>query len=208
MQARTLLRVVALASVLLVLAAAAQAERRPLTPDEGDRVARAALRFAHVEYFDGDATVEGVPYLWGGRLTVEEFLDRLAGGESPRTLGTDASGVAVAALRALDADLRFAGAPDGQPAWLPDATSAILYRWNVTHVSTDDVQPGDLIFFRGETGDGISGVGIVTGSRDGRVEFVVASAREGRVVHTFLRTAGDYWQTRVAAIGRFLLPPR
>ncbi len=66
---------------------------------------------------------------------------------------------------------------------------------------------GDLVFFGG-TVDGevyVSGVGVVTGRSGTRVDFVVASAREGRVIHTFARTDGDYWRGNIVGAGRFLV---
>src|SRR5690606_26857345 len=50
------------------------AGRRPLTEEEGRLVAQAALAYAEVEYWAGGALRKGMPYLWGGRTTVEQLL--------------------------------------------------------------------------------------------------------------------------------------
>ncbi|MBO8141462.1 MAG: C40 family peptidase [Firmicutes bacterium] len=195
-----------LASLAAFLAAAAVAEtgRRPLTEEEGLRVAEAARAYAEVTYTMGETSFTGIPYAWGGRVTVEEFLASLEGGGDIEELGVDASGVAVNALRAVDPNVRFLARPGDDPVYWADATSAVLYEFNVAPVASDELRAGDLIFFRSGEGT-ISGVAVVTGRRGNRVDFVVASARQGRVIHTFARTDGDYWRQHIAGGGRFLL---
>lgn len=215
--------------------------RRPLTEEEGVRVARAALAYAEVEYVVGGVVQQGMPYVWGGRTTVEQLLNvvaqaaaddatpALAGsaadpgaGQSAAQpgagavgsgtgsligLGVDASGVAVNALRALGPAVRFAASGGASPAWLADATSSMLYHYNVVHLDPSEIRAGDLIFF-GTAGAGtvsVTGVGVVTGRSGTRVDFVVASAREGRVVATFARTDGEYWRDNIVGAGRFLI---
>lgn len=209
--------------------------RRPLTVEEGLRVAEAALAFAELEYVSGDTVLRGMPYLWGGRTTVTEFSSAVEGADraamteqqvvpatastasdadpAPKAeaalsgLGVDASGVAVNALRSLGIGLRFAASGGDEPVWWADATSAVLYDFNVVAVPPEELRAGDLVFF-GRTLDGdiyVSGVGVVTGRTGTRVDFVVASAREDRVIHTFARTDGDYWQGNIVGAGRFLV---
>lgn len=175
--------------------------RRPLTEEEGQRVAEAALAFANLEFTSAGGVQSGMPYVWGGRTTVEEFSAAVSG------LGVDASGVAVNSLRSLGAGVRFAATAGDAPTWWADATSTLLYNFNVVAVDPSGLRAGDLVFF-GESRDGdvsVSGVGVVTGRAGTRVDFVVASAREGRVIHTFARTDGDYWQSNIVGAGRFLV---
>lgn len=185
--------------------AAAALERRPLTEEEGRQVALAALAFAEVTYTVGNETFQGVPYRWGGRMSVGEFLTRVAGGDAVNGLGVDASGLAVAALRAAVPGVRFLAAPADKPTFWADATSAVLYEFNVAPVEPADLRAGDMLFFRSADG-GVGGVAVVTGKNGTRVDFVVASSRQGRVVHTFARTDGEYWRDQILGAGRFLVP--
>lgn len=223
--------------------------RRPLTPEEGARVAEAALAYAELEFTAAGTVYTGMPYLWGGRTTVDEFAAAVSGtvedvyvthdgtasdGDMtdvasseedavPATapaasfptssaaavsgLGVDASGVAVNALRSLGTGVRFAATAGDDPVWWADATSALLHDFNVVEVDPIELRAGDLVFFGGVL-DGdvyVSGVGVVTGRTGTRVDFVVASARAGRVIHTFARTDGDYWQGNIVGAGRFLV---
>lgn len=181
------------------------AERRPLTEEEGRAVALAALAYAEVTYTLGEETFQGVPYQWGGRVSVQEFLDRVAGGDGADEVGVDASGVAVMALRAVFPGVRFlAGTPDNLYYWA-DATSAVLHAFNVAPVDPGELRAGDLIFFNSGDG-GVGGVAVVTGKTGTRVDFVVASSRQGRVIHSFARTDGDYWRNQILGGGRFLVP--
>jgi len=282
------------------------AGRRPLTEEEGRRVAQAALAYAEVEYDVLGETHVGMPYLWGGRTTLAELRAAVAeinaavaavaapaedetaatqpdvaasgaaesdaaaepgaaessaaefdaaepgaaesdaaaepgavagsdaveaGAAAPGAVaddenaagaageaaadaaaalsgvGVDASGLAVNALRALGPGVRFAATAGHNPTWWADATSAVLYNFNVVHLDPVELRAGDLVFFGG-TVDGevfVQGVGVVTGRSGTRVDFVVASAREGRVIHTFARTDGDYWRSNIIGAGRFLV---
>lgn len=179
-------------------------ERRLLTEEEGRRVAEAALAYAEITYTIGGEEFQGVPYRLGGRVSVEEFLARTAGGDGVDELGVDASGVAVGALRAAIPGVRFlAGSPDKPVLWA-DASSAVLHEFNVAAVDPGELRAGDFIFFRSADG-GVGGVAVVTGRTGTRVDFVVASARQGRVVHTFARTDGDYWREQIVGGGRLLV---
>lgn len=244
------LSVVAVVTALVLFVGAGIAmetdSRRPLTAEEGAKVAQAALAFAEAEFSVAGTVYKGVPYLWGGRTTVDQFLaavedatsvaeatgaattvsetdpaaDEEAGAATATPvapeeayaaavsgLGVDASGLAVNALRALGPNVRFAASLGPEPTWWADATSALLYDYNVIHIEPEEVRAGDLVFF-GTTLDekvSVSGVGIVTGRAGTRVDFVVASARQGKVIHTFARTDGDYWQGNIVGVGRFLV---
>lgn len=214
--------------------------RRVLTEEEGRRLAEAALSFAEVRYVVRGEAYTGMPYLWGGRSSLEELQaavadindavvpvsapapaddgarpdEQQAAPESPAlpgallpAVGVDASGVVVNALRTLYPDVRFAATAGDEPTWWADATSALLYQFNTVHLDPAELRAGDLVFFGG-TVDGevyVSGVGVVTGRSGTRVDFVVASAREGRVIHTFARTDGDYWRGNIVGAGRFLV---
>lgn len=227
----------------------ASAGRRPLTEEEGQRVAEAALAYAQFEFESAGAMYTGMPYLWGGRTTIEQFsvavAEALEAAEAmpapasessasddgvgldedavpvvtpvaapedvlPSALsefGVDASGLAVNALRSLGPGVRFAATVGDDPVWWADATSAMLHDFNVVAVDGSRLRAGDLVFF-GTTRDGdvsVSGVGVVTGRTGTRVDFVVASAREGRVIQTFARTDGDYWRGNIVGAGRFLM---
>lgn len=206
-------------------AAAADDDRRPLTEEEGALLAQAALAYADVEFVAGGTVYKGMPYLWGGRATVDQLLaaaeafgedeavPALAGGAAAQPtdvlsgVGVDASGLVVNALRQLRPNVRFAAAAGPNRQWLSDATSSLLYHYNVVHIDPAELRAGDFVFFGSVAGDAVSvsGVGVVTGRSGTRVDFVVASARAGRVIHTFARTDGDYWRNHIVGAGRFLL---
>lgn len=208
--------VLALAGMASVFGATAKAAQ-PLGPEQGEQVAAAALAYATTTYTVGEDEFSGVPYAWGGRLSVDDFLQRVAEGAGGAAgeevveatsvpFGVDASGVAVNALRSLGADVRFAAAGGDNPPLWADATSVLLFEHNVATVVPMEARAGDLVFFGGE--DGVSGVGVVTERAGTVVHFVVASAREGKVIHTFARTDGDYWRDNIVGVGRFLLLPQ
>lgn len=185
------------------LAIASEAERVPITEEEGQRIAEAALSYTEVQPI---ATAEpGMPFLWGGRTTLEELVQYAGPGGVPETVGVDASGLVVNVLRAvLGPDVRFVASVGGRKVRLADATSRILYEDNVQAVEPQRARPGDLLFF-GQDGD-ISGVAVVVERRGDRIDFVVASARTGRVIRTFARIGGEYWQKTIVGVGRFLKP--
>lgn len=198
----SLLLMMALAGSLPLGAAAA--ERVPVTEAEGREIAAAALRFTEVQ-LPGGAAEPGMPYLWGGRTTVEELAQSAQGGDAPASVGVDASGLVVNALRTVfGPGIRFVGMVDGARAQLADATSHLLYGYNVQPVEPARARPGDLLFF-GQDGN-ISGVAVVVENGGDRLDFVVASARAGRVIRTFARIGGDYWNSAIAGVGRFLKP--
>lgn len=220
---RNILVVVLLGVAVAMVAAGADAawDRRPLTAEEGQQVAEAALAYAEVTYSVGDEEQQGVAYAWGGRATVQQFLASVSGyeggGEPPADdaapVGVDASGLVVNALRSLNAGIRFAASPGDKPVLLADANSSSLYAYNVTPVEPEQVRPGDLLFFgrRSDEEEGstvsVTGVAVITRQEGERVYFVTASQRQGRVVHTFARIGGDYWRDNIVGAGRFLYGP-
>lgn len=184
---------------------AAEPGRVPVTEEEGRRIAAAALRYTEVEPAGSAASERGMPFLWGGRSTVEELAQGAGVGDSAGVLGVDASGLVVNVMRTVfGSGIRFVAVVDGEEVRLADATSHILYRYNVEPVDPREARPGDLLFF-GRDGD-INGVAVVAERGAGRIDFVVASARAGRVIRTFARIGGEYWQNSVAGLGRFLKP--
>lgn len=185
--------------------AAADDGRVPVTEEEGRRIAEAALRYTEVMPAGADPSEPGMPYLWGGRNTIEDLtaVPAMTGASEP--VGVDASGLVVNALReALGPDVRFAASVDGETVRWADATSRTLYQDNVQAVDPRQARAGDLLFF-GSDGD-VTGVAVVVEKQGERIDFVVASARAGRVIRTFARIGGDYWQSAIVGVGRFLKP--
>lgn len=194
-----------LSLVWVSFAAAADDGRIPVTEEEGRRIAEAALRYTEVRPSGADGSEAGMPYRWGGRSTIDDLAALSALTGSPEAVGVDASGLVVNALReALGRDVPFVASVDGGQVRLTDATSRILYHDNVQAVEPEQARPGDLLFF-GADGD-ITGVAVVVENRGDRIDFVVASARAGRVIRTFARIGGDYWQRAIVGVGRFLKP--
>lgn len=188
-------------------------ETMALEQEDVQHIVDRALAYATVTYVVDDEEMQGVPYLWGGRTDLGTFQDATAGGDvtmrALEGLGLDASGLVVAVLRDVYPDIRFLAAENRQPVLWADATSAILYEYNSVAVEPGDVRAGDLVFFGTRSAEGVvdvGGVGLVTGRSGTRVNFVVASAGQGRIVHTFARTDGDYWRENIIGSARFALP--
>lgn len=200
------------AGLFSVASMAAEGERAPITEETGRRLAEAARAYAEVTYVAAGEERQGMPYAWGGRTGLDGLEDGLAGGDDdggvPEGVGVDASGLVVAALRDVLGEVRFFASAGGDVLWA-DATSALLYEWNTTAVDPQDARAGDMVFF-GASGEDdaptVDGVGVVTGTSGGRVDFVVASPGQGRVVHTFARIEGEYWQDNIVGVGRLALP--
>lgn len=174
-------------------------------PIASDTEARAALdeaiRYASYTFEAEDGRRTGIPYKLGGRTTIDEFsLDIDAGDKH----GVDASGLVVVAYRSVFPGLRFR-VGEGEPAFRRDVTSSLLYEYNIERVDLEAARPGDLIFFTGSTGTGIAGVAIFERLHDDVVHYVVPSANQGRVIRTFSRVEGDYWQTRFKGAGRLIV---
>lgn len=192
---------VLLLPAVLQAADEAVSHRRPLTAQEGLLVAEAALRYARLT-IPGSAEEPGVPYVWGGRTSAEEYLRQAGSGSGGQKLGVDASGLVVNALRVLG-PVKFVDRHGDRLVYVSDANSRTLFEHNVEPVPPHQLRAGDLLFF----GDAqnVTGVAIVIGRQGDRVDFVVASQRAGRVIQTFARIDGPYWREAVVGGGRFLL---
>lgn len=176
----------------------------PVSDAVAARALAEAERYAIVTYRYRGETMTGVAYKWGGRLSVDEYLAAVAQGAEPgRDVGVDASAVVVNAYLAADPDHRFVVEAGGGRRLVADVTSADLYRWNIRPVATDELRPGDLIFFQDERGN-VSGVAVFERREGPNVHFIVASAGQGKVVRTFLNVNNTYWNTRVKGAGRLL----
>lgn len=163
-----------------------------------------ALRYADVTYQVDGRAERGVAYRFGGRMSVDEFVRAVAEGKRPGAeAGVDASGLVVQAYRAAAPGWRFVEMQGGTARLVADAGSASLYRWNVRVVPVEELRPGDLIFFKNESGQ-VSGVAIFERREGPNVHFVVASAGAGKAIRTFLNVNNEYWKTRVLAAGQLL----
>lgn len=181
----------------------------PLSEEQGRRLAEAAAAFADVTYSLGDEEKQGMPYVWGGRAGVAAFVDAVAGGGASEDglegVGVDASGLVVGALKDAFPEARFFAPVDGGVVLWSDTNSVALFQHNVLALEPSQVRAGDLVFFGTPSDDGavqVGGVGVVTGRSGTRVDFVVASAGQGRVIRTFARTDGEYWQNNIVGVGR------
>lgn len=66
-----------------------------------------------------------------------------------------------------------------------------------------DAQPGDLIFFKGQSGDQIGHVGIITKTYpNGIIEFISSTSSKGVILQS---TQLNYWETRFVKIKRLVL---
>ncbi len=178
--------------------------RAPVADGVARRALEEALRFADVIYQWEGRAEQGVAYLWGGRMSVDEYLQAVAEGKRPGVeAGVDASGLVVQAYRAADPAIRFVVESGGGEQRVRDVSSGALYRWNVRTVPVDELRPGDLIFFQNSSGQ-VSGVAIFERREGPNVHFVVASANSGKVIRTFLNVNNEYWKTRVLGAGQLL----
>jgi len=181
--------------------AAAQA---PVSAEVAARALDEALLYATVTYDVDGRTTQGVAYLWGGRMTLDEYLRAVSAGKKPGVeAGVDASALVVNAYRAADPGRRFRYVSGGEERWSTDATSAVIYEWNTEFVPYTSLRPGDLIFFQDEQGR-VTGVALFERLEGPNVHFVVASAGSGKVIRTFLNVNNNYWKTRVKGTGRLL----
>lgn len=185
---------------------AAVAPRQPISPDVAAQAAEEALNYARVRFPADGQTQQGMPFLLGGQTTLEQFLEAVQNGADPRSMGVDASGLVVNVYQSVIPGLTFLmqGGPSGLVE-VADASSSAIFYWNVNAVDVEAAMPGDLLFFKGASGEP-TGVAIVTQVAPDRVDFVVASARQGRVVETFARPGGTYWQGSILGLGRLLVP--
>ncbi len=182
------------------------ASRQPVSPEVAAQAAEEALNYARVQYPLNGESQQGMPFRLGGQTTLEQFLEAVQNGADPRSMGVDASGLVVNVYRSVIPGLTFL--MQGGPAGLvevTDANSAAIFYWNVNAVDLEEAVPGDLLFFKGASGDP-TGVAIITRIGPDRVDFVVASARQGRVVETFAWPGSAYWQGNILGLGRLLVP--
>lgn len=189
--------------LLALTSVAAAFDRTPLTAAEGEQLLAEVIRYATVEWHDGENVRRGVPYQWGGRLSVDEFLQAVEAGAGAAGMGVDASGLVVSAIRTLWPHFSFYVQQGSEMVPVRDINSALLFRWNVQAIDVDDLRPGDLIFFSDSSG-GIGGVGIYERTVGRNIRFVVASANAGSVIQTSVNRDGEYWATRFAGAGRLL----
>lgn len=100
-----------------------------------------------------------VAYLYGGRISVEQYLTELAKGREPGVdIGVDASALIVNSYRNVISDIRF-WFDDAKTTTVSDATSKILAEYNSYPLTQSEIVPGDLIFFKNTAGN-ITGAAI------------------------------------------------
>jgi cell wall-associated NlpC family hydrolase len=175
-------------------------EVRELTEEEGKAAVKTAMEYATVLYSDGQV---GVPYYWGGRITVENFLQAVSEGKT-EGVGVDASGLVVSVYPQVVKGLCFRIPQGTRFIWVADTNSSMLYEWNVRPLTVDELRAGDLIFFSSESSK-IGGVGIFVERVGRQIYYLVASANHNRVIHTFSNMDGTYWKDRFAGAGRLLV---
>lgn len=174
----------------------------PISDEEAQAFLQEAIRYATLSWQVGEERQTGVPYLWGGRTTLSQFLTAVEEGRDPAELGVDASGLVIGALQGVNPSLRFrVPAGDGYRMTL-NINSSSLYAYNILPISTEELRPGDLIFF-GSNGQ-ISGVAVYERTVGRNIRFVVASANSGKVVQIGANLDDEYWATRFAGAGRLL----
>jgi len=82
---------------------------------------------------------------------------------------------------------------------IPIAASSRAQFQQGVSVLSDEAEPGDLVFFRGDSK--VSHVGIITGKEDGKTYFIHASASRGVVIDCL---EDNYFRQRLAGIRRLL----
>lgn len=112
---------------------------------------------------------QGKPYVWGGRGP-EEF---------------DCSGLITWSYKKAVGEEKIFSKSGYK---MDDATMSDLYHWNVTHISLEDMEPGDILFFTMEEGEITHGGLFRKWINDTEFEFVHAST-----VHEEVRV--DTWST-------------
>jgi len=170
-----------------------------------DDIAAAALayakRYVNTEYEVAGELERGVAYMWGGRMSVEDYLAAIEAGATPGDdAGVDASAVVVRSYLAAQPGLRFETA-GGQ--LIADATSSTLYHYNVEFISVEQLRPGDLIFF-GTGPNHVTGVALFDRREGPNVHFIIASPRAGKVIQTFYNVNNETWNNQFVAAGRLI----
>ncbi len=162
--------------------------QKTVTPEQARAACNAALEYAN----------HGVYFKLGGQVTVEAF----AANPTPDQ-GIDASGLVVNVYRSVLGDIRFAAGGGEKPLLVADVASSHLFNWNTLSIGLDQLQAGDLLFFKNTAGR-ISGVGIFVKRQGDLVHFVIPSSSKGRVVETFYNIRNEYWQNQFAGAGRLV----
>lgn len=175
------------------------------TPEERHQALEAAREYVSVRYQYNGQERQGVAYLSGGQDTVADYLEKVKQGAEPgKKAGIDASGLVINAYKTVYPQLQFISrTPEGKKVMVRDASSEILYLWNIEPAAPEDLKPGDLIFFRSPQGR-INGVALYSGRQGNYIRIIVASYRKGKVIETGIRINGEYWNERVAGAGRLL----
>lgn len=146
-----------------------------------------------------------VAYLYGGRISVEQYLTELALCKEPGVdIGVDASALVVNSYRNVISDIRF-WFDDTKTTTVSDATSNILAEFNSNPLAQSEIVPGDLIFFKNAAGN-INGVAIFSHIQGNVIHFITASANKGKVVLTNARLDGNYWADAFGGFGRLTCP--
>ncbi|MBQ1833576.1 MAG: C40 family peptidase [Treponema sp.] len=134
---------------------------------------------------DYGLTLQGTPYVWGGKR--------------PET-GLDCSGfVGYVAEKALEKKI--------------SGSAAMMYK-SLEHISPEEREPGDLIFFAVKSGDtyNITHVGIYLGlyHGEGRLDgerIFLHSASDGKYTGVIVSSINDsYWEKHFYGYARFLPP--
>jgi len=134
---------------------------------------------------DYGLTLQGTPYVWGGKR--------------PET-GLDCSGfVGYVAQQALEKNI--------------SGSAATMYS-NLEHISPEEKEPGDLIFFAVKSGDSykVTHVGIYLGLYHGEgkldgEKIFLHSASDGRYTGVIVSSINDsYWKKYFYGYARFLDP--
>ena len=134
---------------------------------------------------DYGLTLQGTPYVWGGK--------------TPST-GLDCSGfVGYVAKQALEKNI--------------SGTAAMMYK-SLEHISPEEREPGDLIFFAVKSGStyNITHVGIYLGLYHGEGKLdgeriFLHSASDGKYTGVIVRSINDsYWEKHFYGYARFLPP--
>lgn len=167
------------------------ANRYLITTEQANQAHDYALRYVENE----------VAYLFGGRQSVEAYLTALADGKVPgEEIGVDASAVVVNAYRHVVPNIRFFFDESGKTL-VSDATSSLIAKYNSIPITQEELDPGDLIFFKDANGS-INGIAIFSELRGSVIHFITASANAGKVVRTNAYLNGEFWTTRFAGFGR------
>lgn len=173
--------------LVLLLSVSAQAKQFVVTESQ----AHGALLYG-MQYVEHE-----VLYLFGGRLSVEDYLRAQSHGRT--NIGVDASAVVVNSYRAQIPGIHFFRGENSNPG--TDTNSTSLYRYNSKPLTKEEVVPGDLVFFKNSEGT-IIGVGLFSHFTGDKVAYIVASPNRGKVDVVEVPMSGPYWQGSFAGFFR------